>query len=169
MVAQCDFRGTQFCCGAIKDTATQTGAERASGFSFRDFLFYDPVSILFNNLILNAQLFEILRENVFREARLFLVEVNGHQRETDWCALLQITQDLQHGIAVFTPGEANHNAVAIFNHIEVSNSFAHVTTQTFLQFVQVVLFFFANFLILLHYFSSLVLDGANWEQTLQLR
>ncbi|MDD0671282.1 hypothetical protein PSZ78_24095, partial [Shigella sonnei] len=33
-------------------------------------------------------------------------------------ALLQIAQNLQHGIAVFTPGEANHDAIAFFNHIE---------------------------------------------------
>nr|DAZ52919.1 MAG TPA: hypothetical protein [Caudoviricetes sp.] len=34
--------------------------------------------------------------------------------------------------------------------------------------VQVVLFFLCNLLIFLHYFSSLVLNGANWGQTLQL-
>ncbi|CSP95125.1 Uncharacterised protein [Shigella sonnei] len=69
---------------------------------------------------------------MFREARLLLIEVNSHQRKIDWRALLQIAQNLQHGIAVFTPGEANHDAIAFFNHIEVSNGFAHVTTQTFL-------------------------------------
>ena len=84
------------------------------------------------------------------EAGLFLIEVNRNQGKTDRGALLQITQDLQHGIAVFPAGKTHHNAIAVFDHIEVGNGFAHVTTQTFLQFVQVVLFFLANILILRH-------------------
>jgi hypothetical protein len=44
-------------------------------------------------------------------------------------------------VAVFTAGQANHDAVAFFNHVEVCNGFAHVTAQTLLQFIQVVLLF----------------------------
>ena len=87
---------------------------------------------------------------MFRKARLFLIEVDRHKAEIDRRALLQIAQNFQHGIAVFTAGETDHDAVAFFNHIEVGNRFAHITAQTFLQLVQIVLFFFGNFLILRH-------------------
>lgn len=63
---------------------------------------------------------------------------------------LQIAQNLQHGVAIFTAGEANHDAVAFFNHIKIGDRLADVTAQALLQFVEVVFFFLANFLILQH-------------------
>ena len=63
---------------------------------------------------------------------------------------LQAAQDFQHGVAIFTAGQANHNPVAVFDHVEIGNGFADVTAQALLQFIEVVLFFFANFLILQH-------------------
>lgn len=81
---------------------------------------------------------------MLREAGLFLIEVHRHQREVDRRALLQIAQDLQHGVAVFAAGQTDHDAVAFFNHIEIGNRFAHVAAQALLQFVQVVLLFLAN-------------------------
>lgn len=78
---------------------------------------------------------------MLREAGLFLIEIHRDQREVDRRALLQVTQDLQHGVAVFTAGQADHDAVAFFNHIEIGDRFAHVAAQALLQFVQVVLLF----------------------------
>ena len=150
MMAEGDFCRAQLGGRAVEDPATQARAEGAGGFPFRDLLFDDTVGVLFDNLVLNPQLFQIFRQNMLGEARLFLVEVDRYQAEADWRALLQIAQNFQHGVAVFTAGEADHNAVAVFDHVEVSDGFAHVTTQTLLQFVQIVLFFFTNFLILLH-------------------
>ena len=78
---------------------------------------------------------------MFGEARLFLIEVDRHKGEGDWRAFLQVAQNLQHGIAVFTAGEANHDAVAFFNHIKIGDRLADVTAQALLQFVDIVFFF----------------------------
>ena len=79
VVAQGDFGCAQFRSGAVKNAAAQTGAERAGGFTFRNFFFNDAVGIFFNNLIFHAQLLKIFRQNMLREARLFLIEVDRHQ------------------------------------------------------------------------------------------
>ncbi|MNE97039.1 hypothetical protein D3C80_1953300 [compost metagenome] len=60
---------------------------------------------------------------------------------------MQIAQDLQHGVAVFPAGQANHDAIAFLNHVVGGDSFTHVAAQAFLQFVEVVLLFLANCLI----------------------
>ena len=96
---------------------------------------------------------------MFGEARLFLIEVDRHQGEGNWRAFLQVAQNLQHGVAVFTAGEANHDAVAFFNHIKISDRLADVTAQALLQFVDIVFFFLCNLLIIKHYKRSLKRKG----------
>ncbi|SAE19587.1 Uncharacterised protein [Enterobacter cloacae] len=64
---------------------------------------------------------------MLRESWLFLIEVNRDQGKVHRC---------------------DHDAIAFFNHVEVCNGFAHVTAQSLLQFIQVVLFFLVNLLIL---------------------
>ena len=100
MMAEGNLGGAKFGGGTVENAATQARAQRAGGFPFRDLLFDDAVGVLFNNLIFNAQLLKIRRQNMLREPRLFLVEIHRHQREGDGRAFLQVTQDLQHGIAV---------------------------------------------------------------------
>jgi len=150
MMAEGDLGRPELGGGTVEDTATQARAQRAGGFPFRDLLFDDAVGILFDNLVFHAQLLKIRRQNMLREPRLFLIEVHRHQREGDGRAFLQITQDLQHGIAVLAARKTNHNAVALFNHIEVGNRLTDVAAQTFLQLIDVVLFFFTDFLVLQH-------------------
>ena len=103
VMAQGNFGRAQLGRGAIQNTAAQTRAQRAGGFPFRNFLFHNTVGIFFDDFVLNAQIFEVFRQNVLREARLFLVKVARHQGKIHRRALLKITQDLQHGVAVFTP------------------------------------------------------------------
>ncbi|MNP52598.1 hypothetical protein D3C76_1470000 [compost metagenome] len=64
--------------GTIQNAATQTRAERAGGFPFRDLLFNDAVGVLFDNFVLNAQLLQVFRQDMLREARLLLIQVDGH-------------------------------------------------------------------------------------------
>ena len=127
VVTKGDFSRAQFGGGAVENTATQARAQGAGGFPFRDFILHNPVGIFFDDLILNADAFQILRQNMFRETWLLLIEVHRHQAEANGRALLQIAQNFQHGIAVFAAREANHNPVAVFNHIEIGNGFADVT------------------------------------------
>ncbi|MNN87302.1 hypothetical protein D3C81_2048400 [compost metagenome] len=102
MMAESDFRRAQLGGGAIQNTAAQTRTQGAGGFPFRDLFFDDAVGILFDNLIFDALLLKVFRQDVLREARLFLIKIDRHQGKVHRCALLQIAKDLQHRVAVFT-------------------------------------------------------------------
>ena len=78
---------------------------------------------------------------MFGKAGLFLVEVHRHQLEIDRRGGLQVAQDVQKGVAVFAAGEADHDFVALFNHIEIVNRLAHGVAQAFVQFVGFVFVF----------------------------
>lgn len=102
VMTQRNFGGAQLRRGPVQNATTQTRAE-SRWFALRDLLFYDTVGVFFDDFVLNAQLIEIFRQDMLRETRLFLVKVYGHKGEFHRRALLKITQDLQHGVAVFTP------------------------------------------------------------------
>lgn len=74
---------------------------------------------------------------MLREARLLLVHVHRDDLELDRCHLLQVQQNVEHGVAVLAARQADHDLVAILDHVEVGNGFASETTQAFLQFVLV--------------------------------
>ena len=76
---------------------------------------------------------QILGQDVIRETRLLLIQVDRNQLETNGRALLQFEQNVQHGIAVFAATDADHHLVAFFNHIEVHNRLADFAAQAFFQ------------------------------------
>ena len=43
----------------------------------------------------------------------------------NWSATLNVEQQVEQGVAVFAAGETDHYPVAIVNHAEVGDSFAH--------------------------------------------
>ena len=80
---------------------------------------------------------QVSRQDVIREIRLFLVEVDRDDVELDRCALAQGHQDVQQCVTILAAGQADHDLVAILDHVVVGDGFASETTQAFLQFVLV--------------------------------
>jgi len=74
---------------------------------------------------------------MLRETGLFLVHVDRHDLELDRRDLLQVQQHVEHGVAVFAAGEADHDLVAVLDHVEIGDRFTGQATQAFLQFVLV--------------------------------
>ncbi|STM77971.1 Uncharacterised protein [Escherichia coli] len=70
MVTQRDLRRPQFPLRYDKGYRDEGENTVSKWFCPLESSLHDTVSILFNNLVLNAQLFKILGQNVFREARL---------------------------------------------------------------------------------------------------
>ena len=81
--------------------------------------------------------FEVGRQHVLGEPRLLLVHVHGDDLELDRRNLLQVQQYVEHGVAVLAAGQADHDLVAVFDHVEVGDRFAGQAAQALLQFVLV--------------------------------
>jgi hypothetical protein len=48
---------------------------------------------------------------------------------------LHLEQDVQHAVAVLAAAEADHDLVAVFDHVEVHDRLAHQAAQTFFELV----------------------------------
>ena len=72
------------------------------------------------------------------EARLLLIQVHRNNVEMDRRMGFHVEQNIEHGITVFAAGQTHHDPITVFNHVEVSNGFAHMTTQSLVQLVEVV-------------------------------
>ncbi|MDF9894892.1 UNVERIFIED_ORG: hypothetical protein OKW25_004039 [Pseudomonas vranovensis] len=90
-----------------------------------------------DDVVLDAEGFQVSRQHVLGEARLLLVHVHRDDVELDRRHFLQVQQNIEHGVAVFAAGQADHDLVTVFDHVEVGDGFASETTQAFLQFVLV--------------------------------
>ncbi|MNT16752.1 hypothetical protein D3C72_1518690 [compost metagenome] len=88
-------------------------------------------------MVLDPQFLEVGRQHVLRETRLLLVHVHGHDLELDRRDLLQVHQHIEHGVAVLATGQADHDLVAVFNHVEIGNRLTGLTAKALLQFVLV--------------------------------
>ena len=55
------------------------------------------------------------------KTRLLLVNVHRDDLELDRRHLLQVQQHVEHGVAVLASGQADHDLVAVLNHVEVGN------------------------------------------------
>ncbi|CAI8966961.1 hypothetical protein EMIT0357P_60245 [Pseudomonas marginalis] len=88
-------------------------------------------------MVLDAQCLEVGRQHVLGEARLFLVHIDRNDVELDRCDLLQVQQHVEHGVAVFAAGEADHDLVAVLDHVEIGDCLTGQAAQAFLQFVLV--------------------------------
>ena len=51
------------------------------------------------------------------------------------CAGFHFQQNIQHAVAVFAPRHADHDLVALFNHVVLNNGVAHLTAQAFFEFL----------------------------------
>jgi len=88
-------------------------------------------------VVLDADGLQVLRQDVLGEPRLLLVHVHRDHFEPDRRDLLQIEQHVEHGVAVLAAGQADHDLVAILDHVEVGDGLAGEAAQALLQFVLV--------------------------------
>ena len=75
---------------------------------------------------------QVLGQHLFGESRLFLVEVDGHQLELGRRALLQFQQDVQQRVAVLAAGQADHDLVALRDHVVVADRLPDQAAQALL-------------------------------------
>ena len=61
----------------------------------------------------------------------------GHRDdlEADRRDLLQVEQDVEHAVAVLAAGQAHHDLVAVFDHVEVGDGLAHLAVQALAELV----------------------------------
>ena len=135
VVAQCDFGATQFLGRAVQDAAPQATAQRAGGFALVQHALHRGISVLFHDFKRHADGCQVFRQHVFGKARLLLVKVHGHQLEINRRGCLQLAQNVQQRIAVLAAGKADHDFVAVFNHLEIVDRIAHRVAQAFVQFI----------------------------------
>ncbi len=87
-------------------------------------------------MVLDTHGGQVFGQHLFRETGLFLIKVDGNQLERDRRALLQVKQDIEHGVRVFSAAEAAHDFVTGLNHRKIGNRLPDFAAQTFLQLVQ---------------------------------
>lgn len=70
-----------------------------------------------------------------QESLVVLVEVNRNHLKINRCDTLKLQQNIEQGITVFTTRHTHHDLIAIFNHIEVTNSMPNLTAKLLEQTV----------------------------------
>ena len=135
VVSQRDFGTAQFLGRAVQDAAPQTAAQRTGSFALVQYPLHRGISVLFHDFERHADGRQVFRQHVFGEAGLLLVKVHGHQFEIDRRRSLQLAQNIQQRVAVLAAGKADHDFVAVFNHLEIVDRIAHRVTQAFVQFI----------------------------------
>ena len=139
VVTQRDFVATQFARHAVQNAATQARAQAAHGFAFGNFFFHDRVRVLRFDAELHTYLRQVFGQHIGRKTGLLLVEVDRNQLKADGRTLLHHEQDVEHGVAVFATGHADHDLVAFFDHVVVDDGLAHLAAQALFELVVLVL------------------------------
>ena len=84
-------------------------------------LFDDRVCIFFDDTERNADLGQIIRQDIFGKTGLLLIEVNGEDLELDRSSPLHIKQQIEHRVTVLSARETDHDLVAVLDHAEVAD------------------------------------------------
>ena len=92
----------------------------------------------------NAHLFRVVWQDIFREARLFLIQVDGQQFEMHRRPFLQCDQDIQQRKRILAAGKADHHAVTLIDHVEIGDGLRGVAFQPLGQFIIRISLFCSN-------------------------
>ena len=95
VMPQRDARGAQTARSVVQDAAPQPRTHRAEGLALGGQRLDHTVGVLLDHVVLDTELFEILRQHVFGKVRLLLVDIDRHQFEVDRRMALQVQQDVQ--------------------------------------------------------------------------
>src|SRR6185503_6973529 len=129
-MAERDLITTLFDRDVVKNAAAQTRAYRTIRLSFGNQSFNDRIGVALDDPKWNIELAQIRRQYFARKIRLFLVEIYRQNLKIHGRSMPHIEQKIQERMTVFTTGEADHDAVAVVDHSEVGNRFAHAAQQS---------------------------------------
>jgi hypothetical protein len=108
----------------IKNTTTKTRTERTIGRTGASFFFDNLCAIRAFHMHLEPTLSQIVLQNVFAIVRKAGIHIHCDQLVINRGTALQLREDMQQSVRIFTTGHGNGNAVAIFNQFEIANSLA---------------------------------------------
>ena len=114
-----------------KPTAQRTECA-ARGYFIHD----DGIGILVFDAVFDTHLFKKRGQDRGGEIGLTLIEVAGDQFDGQKTAPLELVQDGQQGVAIFSPGHANQPFAAGFDHPVLLNRLARLSHKTFAQFAK---------------------------------
>src|SRR6476646_760259 len=97
-------------------------------------LFDDRISVFLDDAIWDADLREVIRQDLFRKSGLLLVEVYRNDLELDRCTPPNVQKQVEKGVTVLAAGQADHYPVAFLDHGKVGYGLAHLLEQTGLSF-----------------------------------
>src|SRR5690554_4769752 len=137
VVPQRHLGGADLVGKGVEIATTQARTQGTGGLALGHLLLDDGIGVAFEDVVRNAQAIKVGRKHMLGEAGLLLVHVYRYDLEADGRDLLQVQQHVQHGVAVLATGQADHDLVAVLDHVVIGNRFCRQTTQTFLQFVLV--------------------------------
>ena len=121
----------------IQGAPPQPRTQAARRFALGYLLPHHRIGVFLDDVILDITGIEVVRQHVGREARLFLIHVDGNQFELDRRVVLQALQQVEHRAAVLAARQAGHDPIAGLDHAVVADGAAHVASQALLQFVEV--------------------------------
>ena len=120
----------------IQGPAPQAGTQTASGLALRHYTLDHAVGVLLDDVKRHAACGEEFRQHMLWKARLLLVEVDGDNVEAHRGVEFQAQQDVEEGEGVLSPGQADHDLVALRDHAVVGDGFADQAAQALFQFVE---------------------------------
>ena len=138
VVAQRDLVGAQLAGDPVQDAAAQPRAQAAHRVALGNHALDHRVGVLVLDVEVDAAALQVGRQHLGREARLLLVEVDRDDREVDRRALLQVQQDVEQRVAVLAAREADHDTVALLDHVVVGDRLADLAVQALGQLVDLV-------------------------------
>src|SRR3990167_6751407 len=135
MVAQGDPGGAELARQAVEHAAAQARAQRTHGFAFGNQALDHRIGILRRDQEFDAQRLQVIGQDMRRIARMLLIEIDRDKVERYRRQRTQLEQHVEQAIAVFAAGEADHDAVAGFDHVEIGDRLSGEAAQALLQLV----------------------------------
>ena len=120
---------------AIEHAASQPRAQRTGGLALGDQALDDRIGVLLLDVEGNAQALEVVGQHVGGKAGLLLVEIDGDDVEMDRRVLAQIEQDVEQAEGILAAGQADHDLVAVLDHVVVGDGLADRAAQPLGQLV----------------------------------
>src|ERR1035438_5657218 len=128
-MAERDLRRADLGCDLVERAAAQARAEAAHRLAFGHEALDDAIRVLLDDAELQAARRQVLGQHMAGEAGLLLVEIDRDDLEVEPRALAQFAEDVEQRVAVLAAGDADHDAVARFDHREVDDRLADQAVQ----------------------------------------
>src|SRR5689334_9083062 len=111
----------------VKNAATQTRTDGTIRLTFGNESFDYRICVALDNPKRNIELAQVFGQHFSGKSRLFLIEIHCQDLEINRRTPANIQQKIQQRVTVFAARKADHDAIAVIDHAEVGNRFAHAT------------------------------------------